>query len=229
AQELVRRRVPIDITGQALPHMIERACLEARICQGAFRGGRPTYISVDDRFPASPVLDREDAVAELARRFLAAYEPAGPADFAYWSGLPLSEARAGWQALEERAERLTLEGDSVWIAGGSRRRAVNAHPSLKLLPSLDGYLLGYRGRHLALAGEHTRLVTPGGGVIRPAIIEDGRVIGIWRYDKSGREPVVRALLFATDSLERLRTEIEAEAADIARFLGRPAECELTTL
>ncbi len=66
--------------------------LEALICSGAMRGKQHTYALVDDRAPAAPVLDRDEALGELARRYFASHGPADIADFAWWSGLTKSEA-----------------------------------------------------------------------------------------------------------------------------------------
>ena len=40
-------------------------------------------------------MDRDSALAELARRFLAGHAPADERDLAKWAGLPLRDARAG--------------------------------------------------------------------------------------------------------------------------------------
>lgn len=46
------------------------------------------YVLVRDRLGESPRLDRDAALAELARRYLAGHAPASDRDLAKWSGLP---------------------------------------------------------------------------------------------------------------------------------------------
>jgi hypothetical protein len=94
-----------------------------------------------------------------------------------------------------------------------------------MLPSLDTYLLGYRKRDLALDPLYTKEVAPGGGIIHPTLVLDGRIIGTWRYDASRRQPVVRVRPFERVT-RRLRELIEREADDISRFLDHPAELEI---
>ena len=52
--------------------------------------GRHVYRAAD---PPAPV-DREKALRELGRRYLAAHAPAGPEDLARWAGIGLRDARA---------------------------------------------------------------------------------------------------------------------------------------
>ena len=52
---------------------------------------------------ARPV-DRDAALAELARRYLAGHGPAGDRDLAKWAGLPLRDARAGLAAIASQLD-----------------------------------------------------------------------------------------------------------------------------
>ena len=89
--------------------------------------------------------ERDAALAELARRYLAAHGPATPADLATWSGLPLRDARAGLQAIAtELAQR---DDDLVDLA--AREPAPDAIPA-RLLPAFDPYLLGWKDRAFAV-------------------------------------------------------------------------------
>ena len=74
--------------------------------------GRPqhAYVLVRDWLGEPNPVDRDAALAELARRYLAGHGPAGDRDLARWAGLPLRDARAGLAAiaseLEEREDGL---------------------------------------------------------------------------------------------------------------------------
>jgi hypothetical protein len=60
-------------------------------------------------------LDRQDALAEIARRYLAAYAPAGPQDLASWSGLKLGEARQAWRSIESEIVPVDSAGQAAWM------------------------------------------------------------------------------------------------------------------
>jgi hypothetical protein len=135
-------------------------------------------------------------VAELARRYVRAFGPAEPEDFAAWSGLPLRDARASWSPA--RRSR-TAEPDP---------------PVVRLLPAFDTYLLGYRSRNFCVPAEHAREVWPGGGIVRPTVIRNGRCIGTWR--RAGAQVEIHP--FGEDSIDA-----SDEIDDVQRFLGpRPS-------
>ena len=65
------------------------------ICSGPRRGKQFTYALVEERAPRARVLPRDEALAELARRYFQSHGPATVHDFAWWSGLTVKDARAG--------------------------------------------------------------------------------------------------------------------------------------
>jgi hypothetical protein len=193
-------RAGIAAEGQAAAHLPMLAALQGHVCFGPPRGGKPTYALRDDWLgPDLPRLSRERAVAELARRYLRAFGPATPDDFASWSGLPLRDARAGWPR----------------GADGVARAGAPDPPVVRLLPAFDTYLLGYRSREFCVPAEHARKVWPGGGIVRPTVVVDGRVVGTWR--RSGAKVEIEPFTEGTD------IDADEEIADVRRFLAaRPA-------
>src|SRR3954470_13231183 len=90
-------RAGIDTAGQKAAHLPRLAALEGHVCFGPRRGSKDTYALVDDWLPKPRrSLDRDEALAELARRYVGAYGPADPVDLAAWSGLPLRDARGSF-------------------------------------------------------------------------------------------------------------------------------------
>jgi hypothetical protein len=155
----------IDASGQRTPHLLRRMALEGLICHGP----GDAYVPVEEWIGPLARPSRDAALAELGRRYADAYGPADARDLAAWSGLPAAEARAA---------RVAFDGAPPHAGP----------PVVRLLPSFDTYLLGYRTRELAVAPEHARLVWPGGGWLRPVVAVDGRVAGVWRFN-GGRAQV----------------------------------------
>ncbi|HET6343715.1 MAG TPA: crosslink repair DNA glycosylase YcaQ family protein [Myxococcota bacterium] len=134
--------------GQARAHLL------------AYAGLTGVMVRRGDTYIAMPDGDRpDDPERELARRYLAGHGPAGPQDFAAWSGLPLTTAR-----------RVLPEAPKV---------KAPKPPRVKLLGHLDPYLLGYKDRSFALDPAHAKKVNRGGGFLRPLVLVDGRVAGVW--------------------------------------------------
>ena len=59
-------------------------------------------------------------------------------------------------------------------------------------------------------------IAPGGGIIRPVAIADGRVFATWRLDRSKRGVQLDAFGRVT---KPMRAGVEAEVAAIGDFLG----------
>jgi hypothetical protein len=213
--------------GQAPAHLLSVAAREGLVCRGPDRDGEPTYVRLSDWLagvePVEPV-ERDDALARLARRYLAGHGPAGAADLAAWSGLPLRDARTGLGALAAAGEV-----EDVRIGGAPAYR-LPGEPSpedrtVRLVPAFDEYLLGYRGRALALDAAYAHRIQAGGGIVHPAVLLGGRIIGSWRQRRADG-----GLIVAVEPFRRLprdtRAALAAEAADIGRFLGVPARLEV---
>jgi hypothetical protein len=187
----------IRTEGQATPHLLMLAALRGVVVLGPMRGERQAFVLARERVgpratsrgrPAtpgakrsasphggrSPAVDRDAALAELARRYLAAHGPATAADLATWSGLPLRDARAGLNAIASRL----IQSDDGLVDLADREPSPGRIPP-RLLPSFDPYLLGWRDRAFAVPSEHTARVHPGGGMLRATATVDGRVVGIW--------------------------------------------------
>jgi hypothetical protein len=193
-------RAGITTDGQAAAHLPGLAAYKGIVCNGPMRGGKPTYVLRDDWLGSDlRRLPREQAVAELVRRYLRAFGPAEPEDFASWSGLPLRDARAGWPD------------------GGADQGAPVEPPSepvTRLVPAFDTYLLGYRSRAFCVPDGHAREVWPGGGIVRPTVVVDGLGAGTWR--RAGGEVEIEP--FGSDAIDAAD-----EIADVQRFLSaRPA-------
>ncbi|MEU6572725.1 winged helix DNA-binding domain-containing protein [Streptomyces sp. NPDC046805] len=207
--------------GQAPFHLIRRAALRGVLCHGPDRAGEAAFVLSADWLPAGQDGPRgEDAEVELAHRYLRAYAPAAPEDFASWSGLPLSAARRAWRALGA-AGRLTecevLGQRCALPAATTGEDTAVAGPDVRLLPAYDNYLVGYRSRALSVPPEHERQVWPGGGQIRPTVTMDGLAYGTWAWSKAKRTAAVS--LFADDRSSALADGIASETVGVKRFLG----------
>lgn len=206
-----------DPKGQAPYHLIRRAGLLGQVCQVAPVEGDVAYSLLDEWVSLPDPPERDSALGRLARRYLAGYGPASIDDFASWSGLPMGDVRVGWERATETASEVeTTDGSSLYVL--TTADDVDSPDPLRLLPAYDAYLLGYASRDHAVAEEHARRVHPGGGIIRPAVVVDGRAVATWSLDRSLARSVLHVDPFDGLSGDD-RSELEAEAADVGRFLG----------
>jgi hypothetical protein len=175
---LARAKVAPD--GQRAPHILGHAEYMRVICSGPRRGKQTTFAAFDARVPPAPPRPRDEAIAELAVRYVRSRGPATVHDLAWWAGLTLAEARAGFTAVAA-APGAIVDGDTAWFAAPDDVPAAAAH----LLPQFDEYLVAYADRAAVLAPAHARRVNAGGGLLHPAVVAGGVVVGTWRrtFDK----------------------------------------------
>jgi hypothetical protein len=200
------------------------------VCHGPDRGGKPAYALLEDWVRVGPALDPPAAAAELARRYLAAYGPAAPADFAAWSGLGRGAARGAWQSVAADLIEVRIAGQAAWLprAHAEWLEQPSGDAGARLLPSYDTYLLGYAGRDMAVDRAHARHVHPGGGIVRAVVLADGCAIANWRVKRARGRVVVEVAPFDARAAE-LQAPLAAEARDVARFLGHPADSAECTI
>ncbi|GGM44576.1 winged helix DNA-binding domain-containing protein [Microbacterium saperdae] len=176
--------IGIDPTGQRGIHLLFTLTIDGLICQGPVvaRDGvarEQRFVLVDEhiREHAHP----DDALAELFVRYIAGHGPAGVADFAWWSGLPLGLSR---QAAERAAARVVEVESGLFVAERRPRRSARV-PSVHALGAFDEYYISYADRTTVCAPEHLATIGPGkNGMVRPVLLVDGVVIGVWGHSTS---------------------------------------------
>jgi hypothetical protein len=225
---LAGRGVAIDRKGQAPAHLVALAAQRGVLCRGPEREAddEPTYVPLATWVPATGPLDEGEALAELARRHLAGHAPAGPADLAAWSGLPVGTARRALASIQDELEPVELAGQPAFVPAGRAPAPALDPTEARLLPAFDAWLLGWRDRSAVLPERFARRVQAGGGWLHPVVLAGGRVVGTWRQRRTGGAGAPRVEI-ALEPFERLDPalgpSLAAEAADIGRFLGVEAE------
>jgi hypothetical protein len=225
--ELATKGVVVAPRSQAPAHLIGYAARQGLICRGPDQSDdEPTYVLIADWVGEPAQLDPDEALAELARRYVGAHGPAGPRDFAYWSGFPVTTARRAFTLLADELREVDAAGDRAYLPGTADPVAPDdGTPCVRLLPHFDAYLLGYRSREAFLPARFAHRIQAGGGFVQPAIVVDGRVVGTWRLRRQGRRMTVSA-----EPFERLGDELMpslvAEADDVGRFHGTTATLEV---
>ncbi len=167
---LERARVPH--AGQAPAHVLFRATVDGLLVRGPLVGDEHAFVLSADWLGERPSLDRERALAELARRYLAGHGPADDRDLAKWANVPLRDARAGLQAI---APELHERPDGLLQPRGHRAGRL---PPPRLLGPFDPLLLGWRSRTFVL--DHPPEVVTTNGIIRPIALVGGRAAGTWK-------------------------------------------------
>ncbi|HTA06440.1 MAG TPA: winged helix DNA-binding domain-containing protein [Solirubrobacteraceae bacterium] len=195
-ERLQAARVPT--AGQALVHVLMLATLRGLTVRGPMAGGEHAYALVVDWLGEQAPVERDHALAELARRYLAGHAPADDRDLARWAGLPLRDARAGLAAI---APELREREDGLLELAKRRRSSAAELPPPRLLGSFDPLLLGWCSREAIVGGNKT-LVTSN-GLFRPFALVRGRAVASWKLaaGKVALEPFEKLTNATTAALE----------------------------
>jgi hypothetical protein len=174
---------------------------------------------LDERAPDAITLDRDEALAELTRRYFTARGPATLRDYLRWSSLTAADGKAGLDMVGSLLQQEVVGGRTYWFAASSPRpRALRAN-RVDLVQGYDEIVMSYGETKDVLFAWMEGEVTPAD---RPAflnaILLDGNLIGHWRPVGRGKEIVVDV------SFYRSLDEGEARALDAGverygRFVG----------
>lgn len=205
---------------------IKPAAFHAKLCFGPNRGRNVTFVSPADWLGAWKPADSDEALAVLARRYVATYGPSIRDDVTRWMGVEPKVGRRAFQSVVDELVEVDVEGQSAWMAPADAKRAVRTEPRgiVRLLPAFDPYVVGVL-RHLDRVVPEPSLrceVSRKAGWISPTIVVDGRIVGLWRHDRRGRSVQITLSPFASLGSEA-SAAAEREVASMERLLARLPE------
>ncbi len=220
----------IKVARQLGYHMIYRAAWDGLICFGAHQGKQPTFELLDERIPRKSEVPEAQALTELAFRYFTSHGPATIKDYVWWSGLKVSDAKAGIERASPKLVSEQIDGKTFYMAKPQR-------PSNKgevhLLPAFDEYLVGYNDRSAMLRNPATQrmlrsgkiVFTHSNGIFLPVVVAEGEVVGTWKRKNERGKVVVVIRPFAKLDAGRMRGVREA-AKRYEDFLEVPVETRL---
>jgi hypothetical protein len=199
-----------------LMHVLGHAELSGIIASGGRRGKQPTFALLAHRAPRVRRLERDEALPELAIRYFQSRGPATANDLRWWIGMSLGDARLAIELAGKALESRVVGGETYWSTPGKQPRSRNG--ATHLLPAFDEYLVGYADRSAVLDPRFIKRVNAGGGILKPAVVIDGQVVGTWM-----RSLAKGTVSLTTSPFTRLsRSEagaVSRTADEYARFLG----------
>jgi hypothetical protein len=158
-------------------HILHYLAETGLLCFGPHDGKQPTFVLVDEWLPPTPAKTREEALAELAKRYFISHGPASLRDFAGWGTMTMTDAKLALSLAASSLAEETVDGITYWFDPNIKP----ATSATFLLPGFDEYMLGYKDRSAALASEHANTIVPGGnGMFLPTVVQDGHVVATWK-------------------------------------------------
>jgi hypothetical protein len=208
----------ISTANQRGYHLLVHFAQTGLICFGPHEGKQPTFVLMDEWLPETPIYTREEALAELARRFFISHGPATIHDFAGWANITLGDARAGLDAVKHLLTQEEVDSKMYWF--DPLLRNTQTKPATFLLPGFDEFMLGYKDRSPALAIVHSQKIVPGNnGMFMPTIVVNGQVDGLWKRTTRAKNTQIELLPFEPLTKET-RQSLQKNAARYGEFLQK---------
>ena len=207
---------------------VRPAVIEGRIVYGPPSGAEATFVRTDQWLGPQPQVDAGSAQGELLRRFLAAFGPATPHDFAKWSGLKASDAKKLVAAAGDALIEVSVDGASGWIPREDLEALMQSElddDAVRLLGAFDSFLLAHATKeHLMDARFYKRVYRPQGW-ISPVVLRGGTIVGVWFPESLRETTLLRVELFGR-ATAAIRRGVESEAQALSAFLGKRCQVRL---
>ena len=174
----------ITMDDHRLSYHIRMAELDGTLCSGNLLPLKATYSLADEKVPAAAALNRDEALAQLARKYFQSHSPATLEDYVWWTGMNAEDCRKGIAALGNELHTERWNNTEFYVHESARTRGFRSGSAL-LLPPYDEYLIGYKSRGIVLPEEHRHRAHNNSGNFYPIVLRDGIVCGCWKpFEKS---------------------------------------------
>ncbi|WP_420130563.1 winged helix DNA-binding domain-containing protein [Longimicrobium sp.] len=182
--------------------------------RGIWGEGGPAAHTTAEAWLGQP-LSPEPSVDTMVLRYLAAFGPATARDVQHWCGLK----RLG-QVLDRLRPRLRTfrseAGAELFDLPDAPRPDADVPAPVRLLPEFDNVLLSHADRARVISEERRKRVFTVNGIIRPTVLVDGMVRGMWKMDRS--RGAATLLISPFEPLAAAdRAALEKEAMALLRF------------
>jgi len=154
--------------------------LDGLVCNGRMKGKQITYALLEERVQKPKAkMSKEEGLAKLALRYFESHGPATLLDFSWWSGFAPTICQKAINAIELQLNSIAVDNQTYWLAK-NRSLEDNFRESVHFLPAFDEILISYKTREVSFSGDHQSKTFTNNGIFKPVILENGKVIGIWK-------------------------------------------------
>ena len=214
-------------------HLTRYLSQTGMVVYGPIKNGEQLLVLASDWIAKPRLLEGEEALAELAVRYVASHGPATMEDLMWWCGLGQRAVSAGLAAAGKKVASVTAEdGRTYWLSPELAAASPAPSSAVWLLPAFDEHLLGYADRTAVLpAAWASQIYAVGNGVFKPTVVAGGVCVGTWKgLSRStlktlpATRPVPVTVYFSDPAAARHcdRQALQAAADDYARYWGRPS-------
>lgn len=216
----VLQKGKLNTGDQRAAHMLLVAELDQIICSGATREKKTTYGLLAECVRQTKKLNRDEALALLAKKYFTSHGPATLQDFTWWSGLPAADARKALEMVKGDFTSERIDVQTYWFDPSTS--PVN-NESVYLLPAFDEFIISYKDRSACLAFPDHKKTISNNGIFRPVIVIGGQAIGIWKRTTGKHKTLIETEFFSGKNpgkAKSMRKMIDAASQKVVAFFDR---------
>lgn len=211
-------KAKIATSANRASHLLLRAELDGIICSGASRDKKQTYALLEKRVLKTKPLTRDEALATLAGKYFTSHCPATLQDFAWWSGLSVSDAKNALELVKSGFVSETIDSQTYWFTN-SFSIPGTAKETFYLLPAYDEFIISYKDRSASLSFENHKKAVSNNGMFWPVIVINGKVTGTWKRSIK-KDNVIMETKFFKQPDKAEKSMVEEASEKFGRFLNR---------
>lgn len=213
SEVLQTQSITLDTTH--LNMLIHFAEMEGIVVNGRLNGNKQTYTLLGEWAPRKHTLSKEEALERLARRFFTSHAPATINDFAWWSGLSLTECKQAIELIKGDFVSETINSRTFWMKKDLKVPPTSEHSAL-LLPPFDEFVVSYKDRSELIADHHYSKVMTKNGIFSPTLMLNGEIIGSWKKTIKKGVPQIE-LSYFEKTPKHIQQLFEPERKRLERF------------
>jgi Winged helix DNA-binding domain len=187
------------------------------------KGSRGVYMRSDDWIPRlKPPPDRQTCSVELVRRYIARHGPVLKEDIVYWAFYSRQQLDKALADLSGEIVELKIAGSKNPMIDLDRKidQKFPPPPAAIVLPKYDSLMMTLRDKSRFMDMRYYRRVHHALGMIRPTILLDGFVAGIWRRVAKKNSSSIEVHSFKKlDSHQK--EAVEQKFSGYAEFIEQP--------
>ena len=211
----------ISTDGQRAAHLMLLCELDGIVCSGEPIEKKQTYALLEERVPKPQAICRDEALAELAKRYFTSHGPATIQDFIWWSGLRVKDAKNALELVKAHFTSVNSDRQTYWFTANSSF-VETSNKSAHLLPAYDEFIISYRDRSASILAENHKKAISENGLFRPIVVVNGHVAGTWKRIQKKDKAQIETEYFQSNE-QPAKNLIENAAARYGQFINREIE------
>jgi hypothetical protein len=169
--------------------------------------------------PKFPLLEKDEALAELTTRYFHSRAPATLKDFSVWSGLSMNDVKRGLNITGGNFKEVMIQEKQYFHCPPMHNDLKGNAQTTFLLPDYDEYGMSYTDRSALFNPEEITIAKRGGNpLFSHMIVIDGRIAGTWDRVTTNKKPEIKTTFYKAIN-KRQAKEVAKAINNYLRFLS----------